>query len=304
MIIRVLGSAAGGGFPQWNCSCPTCRAVREGGAPAVPRSQSSLAVRASDGPWFLVNASPDVRQQLELLREAPADGVRSSPIAGVVLTDAEIDHTTGLLILREGAEPLQLWSTEAVRRALTTDNPLLRVLDGYSGVSWHPLEPGRGLSLGAGGSSAPLEVVPLAVGGDPPRFVRDSAASGEDAVALALRDPATGGRAMYAPVIERLDDAMMSRLEACDCILVDGTFWRDDELAAAGIGGRTALEMGHMPLSGPDGSLERLARLKGPRTILVHINNTNPILLEDSAERRAVESAGIEIAYDGMLVEL
>jgi pyrroloquinoline quinone biosynthesis protein B len=302
MFIRVLGSAAGGGSPQWNCACATCRAVRSGRAGTRPRSQSSLALRSGSGPWFLVNASPDIRAQIETLREGPAGGVRSSPIAGVLLTDAEIDHTTGLLILREGAEPLELWGTEAVRSALSGDLPLLEVLAGYCGVRWHPLQAGRRFELGEAGAA--LEVEPIAAGGDPPRYVRDPAASADDAIALWLRDPETGGTAMYVPVLERLDEALLARMEAADCVLVDGTFWRDDELAAAGIGGRTALEMGHRPLSGPDGSLARLAALRGPRTVLLHINNTNPILLEGSPERREVESAGIEVADDGMLLEL
>jgi pyrroloquinoline quinone biosynthesis protein B len=284
--VRVLGSAAGGGFPQWNCRCGTCEAAREG-VRARPRTQSSLAIRGRDGPWYLVNASPDLRQQLETKLDPPArvDGVRAPPVAGVLLTDAEIDHTAGLLLLRESATPLRVFGDAGVERALR--ETLLRMLERFCGVEWQMLEAGRTRALE--GSS--LLVESFDVGDD-------------QATGFVFRDRATGGVVTYVPGLARLDDGVISRFAASDLVLVDGTFWRDDELARLGISDRRASDMGHVPLSGPGGTLEVLAGLERPRKALVHINNTNPILLEDSPEREAVVRAGVEVAYDGLEVEL
>ncbi len=295
MRVHVLGSAAGGGSPQWNCHCEVCEAARTG-VRARPRTQSSLAVRGGQGPWFLVNASPDLRQQLETLDHRGVDGVRAQPIAGVLLTDAEIDHTAGLLLLRESATPLRVYGDTGVERALTDGYPVLPMLQRYCGAEWQPLEPGRTLPLD--GSS--LEVESFAAGGDAPRYL-----DGElEAAGFVFRDRATGGVATYVPGLARLDDGVVARFAASDLVLVDGTFWRHDELARLGISDRTAADMGHVPLSGPGGTLEVLAGLERPRTVLIHINNTNPILLEDSPEREEVVRAGVEVAYDGLEVEL
>jgi pyrroloquinoline quinone biosynthesis protein B len=282
--VRVLGSAAGGGFPQWNCHCGTCEAARAG-VRARPRTQSSLAIRGDEGPWFLVNASPDLRQQLETLTPRPADGVRASPIAGVLLTDAEIDHTAGLLLLRESTSPVRVFGDAGIERALR--DTLVRMLDRFCGVEWHTLQAGRASTLE--GSS--LVVEPFHAGA-------------EQASGLVLRDRATGGVATYVPALARVDDGVLARFADSDLVLVDGTFWRDDELPRLGISSRTARDMGHVPLSGAGGTLEALAGLKRPRKALVHINNTNPILLEDSPERAEVVRAGVEVAYDGLEVDL
>ena len=295
MRVHVLGSAAGGGSPQWNCHCEVCEAARTG-VRARPRTQSSLAIRGGQGPWFLVNASPDLRQQLETLDQPGVDGVRTQPIAGVLLTDAEIDHTAGLLLLRESATPLRVYGDAGVERALSDGYPVLPMLQRYCGAEWQPLEPGRTLPLD--GSS--LEVESFAAGGDAPRYL-----DGElEAAGFVFRDRATGGVATYVPGLARLDDSVVARFAASDLVLVDGTFWRHDELARLGISDRTAADMGHVPLSGPGGTLEVLAGLERPRTVLIHINNTNPILLEDSPEREEVVRAGVEVAYDGLEVEL
>jgi pyrroloquinoline quinone biosynthesis protein B len=296
--VRILGSAAGGGFPQWNCRCPTCEAARAGAA-ARPRTQSSIAIRGATGPWFLANASPDLRQQLEPLAGEPADGVRAAPVAGVLLTDAEIDHTAGLLLLRESSTPIRVYGSDAVRRALTDGFPVLPILGGYSGVDWKPLEPGSSLAIE--GSS--LEVESFAAGGDAPRYLAATGAEVE-ACGLVFRDRETGGVLTYVPGLARLDDEVLGRLETSDLVLVDGTFWRDDELARLGISDRSARDMGHVPLSGDGGTLAALARLERPRKALVHINNTNPILLEDSPERTEVARAGVEVAHDGLELEL
>ena len=296
--VRILGSAAGGGFPQWNCHCPTCEAARTGTG-AHPRTQSSIAIRGADGPWFLANASPDLRQQLEGLAAEGANGVRAAPVAGVLLTDAEIDHAAGLLLLRESSTPIRVYGSDQVRQALTDGYPVLRMLADYSGVEWRTLEPAGALALD--GSS--LEVESFAAGGDAPRYLAGSGADVE-ATGLVFRDRSTGGVLTYVPGLARLDDDVLGRLAASDVVLVDGTFWRDDELARLGISDRTAGQMGHVPLSGPGGTLEVLAGLERPRVILVHINNTNPVLLEDSPERDAVLRAGVEVGYDELELEL
>jgi len=298
VLVRILGSAAGGGFPQWNCRCPTCEAARAG-VRAHPRTQSSLAIRGGYGPWFLVNASPDARQQLEAITDPASDGVRSPPIAGVLLTDAEIDHTAGLLLLRESATPVRVYGEAGVERALRQGYPVLPMLERYCGAVWHTLEPGRAQPLD--GSS--LTVEPFGVGGDAPRYLDGSGVELE-ASGFVFTDRAGGGVLTYVPGLARLDSAVRERFATSDLVLVDGTFWRDDELARLGISTRSARDMGHLPLSGEGGTLEALARLERPRKALVHINNTNPILLEDSPERDAVTRAGVEVAYDGMEVEL
>jgi pyrroloquinoline quinone biosynthesis protein B len=296
--VRVLGSAAGGGFPQWNCHCGTCQAARAG-VRARPRTQSSLAIRADDGPWFLVNASPDLRPQLETLDPGRVDGVRAPPIAGVLLTDAEIDHTAGLLLLRESARPVRVFGDAGVERALTEAYPVLPMLERYCGAEWQTLKPARPQPL----DDSSLSVEPFAAGGDAPRYLGGSDVELQ-ASGFVFRDRATGGVVTYVPGLARLDHDVVARLAASDLVLVDGTFWRDDELTRLGISDRSARDMGHVPLSGPGGTLELLAGLKRPRQALVHINNTNPILLEDSAEREEVVRAGVEVAYDGLEVEL
>jgi pyrroloquinoline quinone biosynthesis protein B len=298
VIVRVLGSAAGGGFPQWNCRCETCEAARAG-VRARPRTQSSLAIRGREGPWFLVNASPDARQQLEHMAPAVVDGVRTPPFAGVLLTDAEIDHTAGLMLLRESAMPVRIFGDEGVERALRDGYPVLPILERYCGAEWQTLAPDTATSLA--GSS--LIVEPFHVGGDAPRYLSDSGAQLE-ASGFQFRDSAGPGVLTYVPGLARLDDAVLDRFGCSDLLLVDGTFWRDDELPRLGITNRTAHDMGHVPLSGPGGTLEALAGLERPRKVLVHINNTNPILLEDSPERAEVVGAGVEVAYDGLEIEL
>ena len=304
MHVRILGSAAGGGFPQWNCNCPGCRAVRASQPGVYARTQSSLAIRAADGPWFLVNASPDVRQQLEQLRDHPISVVRSSPIAGVLLTDAEIDHTAGLMILREGTDPLQVYCTATVRGALTEGWPLLRVLQDYCGVAWSALEPDVPFILGNDEATG-LEVEAFSLTAKSPKYMRSSSpATGDWVVGLTFRDRASHKVVTYAPALADWSQSVLERLEASDCILVDGTCWQNDELLALGTSTRTAQAMGHLPLAGVDGSLSYLAQLSCAHKILVHINNTNPILMADSPERQKVEAAGVEVGYDGLCLEL
>jgi pyrroloquinoline quinone biosynthesis protein B len=295
--VRVLGSAAGGGLPQWNCHCGVCEAARAG-VRARPRTQSSLAIRGDAGPWYLVNASPDLRQQLATELDPPARvaAVRAPPFAGVLLTDAEIDHTAGLLLLRESATPVRVFGDAGVERALRDGYPVLRMLDRYCGAEWQTLERGRPRGLDA----SSLLVEPFPAGGDAPRYV--GADVQLEASGFVFSD--SGGTITYVPGLARLDDGVIARFAASDLVLVDGTFWHDDDLLRLGISDRSARDMGHTPLAGPGGTLEVLAGLERPRKVLVHINNTNPILLEDSPEREAVIRAGVEVAYDGLEVEL
>jgi pyrroloquinoline quinone biosynthesis protein B len=246
---------------------------------ARARTQSSLAIRGDDG--------------------SRVDGLRAPPVAGVLLTDAEIDHTAGLLLLRESATPVRLYGDSGVERALTQGYPVLPILERYSGTEWHTLERERMTPLE--GSS--LTALSFDVGGDAPRYL-DGSGLELTASGFVFTDRASGGVVTYIPGLARLDEAVLGRLATSDLVLVDGTFWRDDELAQLGISERSARDMGHMPLSGPGGTLEALARLERPRKALVHINNTNPILLEDSPEREQVTRAGVEVAYDGLEVEL
>jgi len=295
MIVRILGAAAGGGFPQWNCRCRSCEASRSNNAKSL--TQSSIAIRSHSGDWFLINASPDVRQQIESMRSQNCfeeQNQRSIPFAGIFLTDPEIDHTTGLILLRESSQPLKVYSPVAVKSALTTGYPLFSTLQNYCGVEWLPIEEFH---------SPELEIEAFALSTKPPKYIQ---ATTEQVwgVGLTIRDRITGGVLTYTPGLAAIDQTMQHRFEASDCILVDGTFWTNDELPAMGVGTRSALQMGHLPLSGEDGSLKKLERLSKPRKILVHINNTNPIHIPDSPERRTVEAQNVEIGYDGLMFTL
>jgi pyrroloquinoline quinone biosynthesis protein B len=296
MWLRVLGSAAGGGFPQWNCACPGCRAVRDGSRPARLRTQSSIAVSPDSRRWFLFNASPDIRAQIEsfppLHPSSGPDGSRAVPLQAVLLTDAELDHTLGLLLLREG-RGLELHATETVRDTLYDGTSLLRTLEAYSPVQWRPVMPGADVALADGLWYRAFDVPTT----KPARF---GSGTGKGRVVGYRLTDERGGRALvYLPSVQELT-AVRDELDDCACLLVDGTCWRDDELIRLGLAGKTAREMGHLPIDGPDGSLALLAALPIGRTIYTHINNTNPILLEDAPERRILQRHGIEVAEDGL----
>jgi pyrroloquinoline quinone biosynthesis protein B len=292
----VLGSAAGGGFPQWNCACPACSAVRDGSRPARPRTQSSIAVSPDDRRWFLFNVSPDVRAQIEsfppLHPSSDPLGGRAVPLQAVLLTDAELDHTLGLLLLREG-RALEIHATEAVRDTLYEGTSLLRTLEAYCPVKWQPVIPGADVPLADGLSYRAFDV---------PTTKRARFGTGTKegrVVGYRLTDERSGRTLVYLPSVQDLT-AVRDQLDDCACLLVDGTCWRDDELIRLGLAGKTAREMGHLPIDGPDGSLEQLAPLPIERTIYTHINNTNPILLEDAPEGRVLQQRGMEVAVDGL----
>ena len=297
MWVRVLGAAAGGGFPQWNCSCPQCRAVRDGSRPCRPRTQSSVAVSADYRRWFLLNASPDIRAQIESFPALHPQGVRDSPLRAVLLTDAELDHTLGLLLLRETGD-VEVHATSAVHETLCNGTSLLRTLGHYAEVEWRPVAPGVEVPLTDGLSYEAFDV---------PTDKRSRFGTGEGGggvVGFRITDGHSGRVLVYLPNAQRLTGSVLANMESCTCLLVDGTCWQDDELIRLGIAGKTSREMGHLPIGGADGSLERLAPLPIERKIYIHINNTNPILLEDSPERRIVEEHGLEVATDGLELEI
>jgi pyrroloquinoline quinone biosynthesis protein B len=249
-----------------------------------------------------LNASPDVRDQVQLLNGHAPEGYRHVPIEGVILTDAELDHSLGLVLLREGRS-LAVYTTEAVERMLTDDSRLLAVTRAFATVSVTRLAPGTATPLLLrDGSAAGLTVEPFTVAADPPRFASRTEAG--HTVGLIITETATGRRCVYAPGCGALDAELLARMAGADLVLFDGTFWSNDELIALGIGERTAQQLDHLPVSGTDGSLAQLRLLPTPHRVYVHINNTNPILLESSPERRAVEAAGLTVGMDGMRFDL
>jgi len=303
----ILGSAAGGGFPQWNCGCEVCRLAWAGDPRVKPRTQASLAVTggavvngaaaASGNPFVLINASPDLRQQIIATPALQPRGLRMSPIAAVVLTGGEVDQTAGLLTLRERG-PFGLYGTEGTLSTLAA-NSIFSVL-AADVVPRHAIRPGSTFAL-PGGIEAELFLVPgkvpLYLEGDDPALEAETEAN----VGIELR--ASGARLVFIPGAAKLTPAIAARLADSDVVLFDGTLFSDDEMIAAGAGIKTGRRMGHMPVGGPDGTLAALASL-ARRRILIHINNTNPILIEGSPQRRAVEAAGFEVAEDGMRIEL
>lgn len=311
MRIHVLGSGAGGGVPQWNCGCQNCREARAGGGDVHPRTQSSLCVSVDGHHWVLLNASPDVRLQLmDFPPVHPPEGVlRGSGVSAIVLTNADIDHTAGLLTLREGGAP-PIYSTRRVHRALTEGLSILPVLSAYGPVQWRelPLEQPviirdrAGASTGVSITAFPVlskpapYMIPLLA--DEPHDDRSG-----DTVGLLIT--AQGhGTAAYVPGVRDLDEPLARHLSHADVILIDGTFYTDDEMLALGISSKTARMMGHAPLSGPDGIVAFLSRFPRARKILVHINNTNPVLVEGSEARQEIERAGVEVSHDGLEIVL
>jgi pyrroloquinoline quinone biosynthesis protein B len=297
MFLRVLGSAAGGGYPQWNCDCPTCRAVRDGTRPARPRTQSSVAVSADGHSWFLLNASPDVLLQIEATPALHPRADRTTPLAAVLLTDGELDHTLGLLLLREG-RTLHVHATPAVHEILRTGTGVLATLEKYCPVQWHEVVLGADTALGGALSYRAFDV---------PTTKRDRFGTGAGpgrVVGYRFTDGRTGRAAVYLPGVQQLVPSVLDELDRCACLLVDGTCWSDDELVALGLAEKTSRSMGHLPIDGPDGSLARLAALPIERKVYLHINNTNPVLLEDSPQRRELERRGMEVAVDGLQVEV
>jgi pyrroloquinoline quinone biosynthesis protein B len=300
----VLGASAGGGFPQWNCNCGVCKLAWAGDPRVKPRTQASIAVTtgpngSADGvsPFVLVNASPDLRQQIIATPALQPRGLRTSPIAAVVLTGGEIDQTAGLLTLRERG-PFGLYGTPATLETLASNSMFSALAADV--VPRKPVTPGAAFGL-PGGIEGEMFIVPgkapLYLEGDDPELEAETEAN----VGIELR--ANNTRLVFIPGAAKLTRAIADRLADADVIFFDGTLFTDDEMIAAGTGVKTGRRMGHMPVGGPDGTLTALSGL-ARRRILIHINNTNPILIDGSPQRRAVEAAGFEVAEDGMRIEL
>ena len=309
MRIKILGAAAGGGYPQWNCNHPNSRRARSDDPGARQRTQSSVAISISGEHWFLFNASPDLRQQIndnDVLH--PSQGLRHSPIQGVVLTNADVDHIAGLLNLRE-SQPLRLYGTRKVLDVLEANsvfnvlNPKFVVRESF--VLDEPVE----LNLASGEPSG-IVVVPFAVPGKVALWLEDErkgvslAAVGEDTIALEVRNSSGAAQFFYIPGCAEMTDDLATRLRDAPLVFFDGTLWRDDEMIRDEVGIKTGKRMGHMSLSGEDGTIQAFKNLQVARKVFIHINTTNPVLLEDSEERALATKAGWEVSYDGMEIIL
>ncbi len=298
----VLGAAAGGGFPQWNSNAPACVRARSGDPAAPARTQASLAVSGDGHAWFLINASPDLRQQIERSPFLhPRAGLRSTPIAGVVLTGGDVDAIAGLLNLRE-RQPFALYATAAVHEILDA-NPIFNVL-ARDVVVRRTLALDQPLTLAdAAGNDSGLRLQCFAVPGKVPLYLEDREpppiVEDGSTVGVTLRD-AQNRSLHYIPGCAAMSAALAQRLRGAPLVLFDGTLWRDDEMIRAGLGSKSGRRMGHMSQSGADGTLAAFAGLGVRRKVFVHLNNSNPLLLADSPERAAAAAAGWEVAYDGM----
>ena len=303
MRVRVLGSAAGGGFPQWNCGCPNCREVRAGGPSVQARTQESVAVSADGEHWFLLNASPEVRAQIESFSALHPRRARHSPITGIAITNGDLDHCLGLLSLRE-SQRLNVYTTERVRHGFTENNVLYGTLQRFPGhTAWHALELGKERELFLAGeqpSGLTLEAIPLP--GQAPLHLKARLGEPhpEDNIGLLIRDVKRGATLAYFPGCARVTPAVLAAASRADCLFFDGTFWSDDELIQLSLGERRATDMAHVPIGSAAGSLAAFASCPVPARWFIHINNTNPILREGSPERRLVREAGWQVAHDGL----
>jgi len=303
MYIYVLGSAAGGGFPQWNCNCPNCHGVRTGTIQAKARTQSSIAVSENGTDWVLLNASPDIRQQLfEFKAAQPARKLRDTGITSVILMDSQLDHTTGLLTLREGC-PMNVWCTEMVHQDLTSGFPVFNMLKHWNGgLQYNEINPKQAFKIDGFEN---LEFLPLIIkSAAPPYSPHRNDPHDGDNIALIIKDHKTQKQLFYAPGLGKIDDQIMQIMQNSDCVMIDGTLWTDDEMQQTGVGTKTGREMGHLYISGEGGSLSYLNQLSTPKKVLIHINNTNPILNENSSQFAELKANGVEVAYDGMQIEL
>jgi pyrroloquinoline quinone biosynthesis protein B len=306
MKIRVLGAAAGGGFPQWNCNCRNCAGVRSGTVRARARTQSSIAVRGADATgWALVNVSPDITAQLQANPAfQPGRALRDCAITGIVLVDGQVDHTTGLYMLRESTRPWPIWCTDSTYADLTRGNPILGVLGHFCGVDRRRIDLDGNTFEMDGVSGVQWRALPVPGKPAPYSPNRESPVPGDN-LALVISDETTGHSAVYAPGLGAMDERVWRRMQSAACVMVDGTFWTDDEMIRLGASKKHARDIGHLPQSGPGGMLEWLDKLpRGTRKVLIHVNNTNPILDEDSEQAAELARRGVEVAWDGMEIEL
>lgn len=306
MNIQILGSAAGGGFPQWNCNCNNCAGFRAGTLSASARTQSSIAISVNNEDWILFNTSPDIRQQLaDFAPMQPNRAKRDTGIAAIVLMDSQIDHTTGLLMLREGC-PHEVWCTDMVLQDLSSGFPLFNMLEHWNGglqrqrISVDQADNSFTVSKVPG-----LKLTPIVLSSSAPPYSphRNNPHPGDN-IGILIEDTDTAKTLFYAPGIGKIEAHLEPIMREADCLLVDGTIWQDDELIEAGVGDKLGVTMGHLAQSGAGGMIEFLDSLEKPRKILIHINNTNPILNEQSSQRAELASHGIEVSYDGLSIEL
>lgn len=303
MKIRVLGSGAGGGFPQWNCNCHNCSRIRQQTMRGKPRTQSSIAVSTDDNNWLLFNASPDIRAQLEAFPAIqPKGGVRGTGIKAILLIDSQIDHTTGLLMLREG-KPLEIYCTDMVRQDLSSGFPVFNMLVDYCTVNHHPV-PIDGSSFTIPGIEDLRFYTQALKSKAPPYSPHRHDPHDGDNIGVIIEQISTGKKVFYSPGLGEIEPHVMDAMHKVDCLLVDGTFWTDDEMCAQNISPKKAREIGHLPQSGPGGMIEVLNTVSQARKYLIHINNTNPILDEDSEPHQILKAAGIEVCHDGLEIEL
>jgi pyrroloquinoline quinone biosynthesis protein B len=306
MKIRVLGAAAGGGFPQWNCNCRNCAGVRAGTVRARARTQSSIAVRGRDAAgWALVNVSPDITAQLQANPAfQPGRSLRDCAITGIVLVDGQVDHTTGLYMLRESTRPWPIWCTDSTYADLTRGNPILNVLGHFCGVDRRRIDLEGHVFEIDGVSGVQWRALPVPGKPAPYSPNRESPVPGDN-LALVISDKETGRTAVYAPGLGAMDDRVWRQMQSAACVMVDGTFWTDDEMIRLGASKKHARDIGHLPQSGSGGMLEWLDKLPhNTRKVLIHVNNTNPILDEDSDQAAEVTRRGVEVAWDGLEIEL
>ena len=307
MRILVLGAAAGGGFPQWNCNCGACRQARNNGAQAA--TQASVAVTVDDRHWFLINAAPDLRQQINDNPQLhPVSGLRSSPIVGVIPTNGDVDAVAGLLNLREGT-PFTIYAHKRVL-AILDSNSIFNVLN-RDVVMRKELVLGEVQALALpDGTPSGLTVEAFAVPGKVALYLEDEAAGADlgtqegDTIGLEVREVASGKTFYFMSSCARMTLELAARLNSAQLVFFDGTLWANDEMVTAGMGPKTGQRMGHMSMSGEGGSIASLEKLEIGRRVFIHINNSNPVLLSDSAERRTAQAAGWEVPHDGMEITI
>lgn len=304
MFVHVLGSGAGGGFPQWNCNCANCKGVREGTIKTSPRTQSSIAVSANGTDWILFNTSPDIKKQLDDFPALqPAREVRDTAITAIVITDAQIDHVTGMLTLREHNKPWEVYTTKAVYEDLTTGFPVFNILGHFRGINHHEIATDQSSFTIPTAEGLVFTAVPLKSEAPPYSPHRHNTVPGDN-VGIKIEDTRTGKNLFYAPGLGVAEPHVLEYMRNADTVLVDGTVWTDDEMSHEGISDKRAQEMGHLDQSSEGGIMSLLNAMEKPRKILIHINNTNPILNEESEQRQILNKAGIEVAHDGMDIEL
>lgn len=304
MHIHLLGTGAGGGFPQWNCNCHNCKRLRTGEIKSTARTQSSITVSSNGTDWVLFNASPDIRAQIESFPPLqPARQVRDTGICSIILCDGQIDHTTGMLILREHDKPWDVYCTASVYEDMTTGYPIFNILGHFRGVNWHEVGTDEKSFTIPKADNLIFTAVPLKSEAPPYSPHRHNTVPGDN-VGYKVEDTSTGKNLFYAPGLGVIEDHVYEYMKDADVVLVDGTVWTNDEMSRHGISDKLASEMGHLDQSSKGGIMEILSSMHKPRKILIHINNTNPILDEDSPERKQLDELGIEVSHDGMDIHL